>query len=100
MKSKRYWCSWVCAESDYRPLTYPPNEKILGWWCSGYGDDGSTLCAAIEGNNESEIIKSICIDWPEFDGNFRFIEEREIGCTPLSDRFPLSDWMKPRFSKK
>ena len=96
-RPKRYWCSWVCSEDDFRPLTLPPNEKILGWWCSGSGPDGKTLCAVVEGGDETAVADSIRTDWPEFDGEFRFIDE--TGDARLGDRFPLSGWMTPRFSR-
>ena len=31
----RFWMSWIVKEEDYRPLTFPPNEAILGWWNTG-----------------------------------------------------------------
>lgn len=96
MAIKRYWCSWVCSEEDHRPINYPPNEKVLGWWCSGEGPDGETLCATIEGEDEESVAESIRVDWPEFDGEFRFIDEAGADYVP-GNRFPLSGWMKSRF---
>jgi len=95
--TERYWCSWVCPEDDPRPLSYPPNEKVLGWWCSGYdGEDRSILCATVAGSSETEVAEAIRADWPEFDGEFRFIQETDSA--PPGDRFPLSDWMECRFT--
>jgi hypothetical protein len=48
-----YWISWVQPTNDYRPLAYPPHEAILGWWCSGYAEDGATLCAMVTAESET-----------------------------------------------
>ena len=91
-----YWCSWVCDNDDHRPVTYPPNEAILGWWCSGYDSQyNAILCALVQADSESLALSSVEQDWPEFDGNWRYIRETD---TLLTDRFPLSDWMEPRVS--
>jgi len=91
-----WWCSWVSAEPDYRPLSSPPNAAILGWWKSGETADGdSTLVALIQANGEGEASASVRKDWPEFDGGWRFIDE--VGADwVLGDRFPVSEWMKER----
>lgn len=95
MKAQRFWASWVQPTDDHRPKTYPPNAAILGWWCSGYdADDNATLVALIEAADEDAALRAVTADWPEIAG-WRFIET----CGPefrLSDRFPLSDWMKQR----
>lgn len=102
---KRYWCSWVCEEDDHRPLTYPPNEGILGWWCSGYTpEDHATLCALVEAESVDHVREVVLKDWPEFvkdwpsfGGQLWRIEPEEVASDWLPiDRFPLSDWMKER----
>ena len=100
MPNKRFWISWVQPGDDYRPLTYPPNTGILGWWCSGYSGEGSTICAVVEAPNSSDAKAAILKDWPEaleLD-DWRFVEERAKDWRP-NDRFPLSEWMEPRFNE-
>jgi hypothetical protein len=97
--NKRYWVSWYQNTEDYRPVDYPPNKSVLGWWCTGYTDSGVTLCAAIEATSEENVCKAIWIDWPEADtNNLRFCTEKSDDFVP-GDRFPMSDWMIERFSK-
>lgn len=92
---KRFWVSWVQPTDDYRPLTFPPNEGIIGWWCSGYdSDDNATLVALIEAESKESVEKAIKLDWPEFQ-TFRFFEKWDEG-SRLSDRFVLDDWMRER----
>lgn len=97
MSKKRFWVSWICTEEDHRPMSYPPGEGVLGWWCSGYdGDGNSSMVALLEAENTDECRTIIEKDWPEFKGlPWRFIENRPEGWLP-NDRFPLSDWMKER----
>ena len=91
----RFWLSWYEESEDYRPLTFPPNEAILGWWCSGYcSDDSSTIVALVEAGSEEAAWKAVRLDWPEAVRE-RFCEAREDSYLP-GDRFPLSDWMKER----
>lgn len=94
---KLFWVSWQQPTADYRPLSFPPNEAILGWWCSGSGgtdeDSYHHICAYVAAENEDAVYDAVRIDWPEA-GNWRFCEERDkLG---ESDRFPPSDWMKER----
>jgi hypothetical protein len=92
------WLSWVCKEDDYRPISFPPNESILGWWCSGYdGDDNAIICALVKCEDEESAAAAIQKDWPEFDGNWRFISDFESNT--LSDRFRASDWSAERLTK-
>lgn len=94
---RRFWVSWVQPTEDYRPIQHPPNDSVLGWWCSGYNNNGNaTLVALIEADNEQSAEGVIKKDWPEWN-EWRFIEERSNDWRP-GDRFPLSDWMKPRIS--
>ena len=93
---KKYWLSWVCSEEDHRPVTFPPGKGILGWWCTGYdGADNSYLVALVKAVDEDDAKVIIKNDWPEFDGEWRFIEEKADDYVP-GDRFPLKPWMKER----
>jgi hypothetical protein len=95
----RFWMSWYCYDEDHRPLMYPPNEGILGWWCSGYGEnngkDAVTICAMVEAKTENEAWSAVLIDWPGIDK--RFCEPQEKDEWRISNRFQLADWMIPRF---
>lgn len=66
----RWWLSWYQPGPDYRPLTYPPNEQILGWWCTGQGGpvagsdvDLFTLCALVEAKTEAAAWKAVRKDF-------------------------------------
>jgi hypothetical protein len=92
---KRFWMSWNEPARDHRPLNYPPNPQILGWWCSGYGsDDVAMLCAWVEATDEDTARAAILLDWP---GNksWRFGDEVGRDWRP-GNRFPLPDWSKDR----
>lgn len=95
---ERFWLSWDEKHEDVRPLTFPPNKAILGWWCTGEAYDGSysTLVAWVEAKNENAAKQAILKDWP---GNheWRFVEKCKLGWLP-NDRFPLSDWSKKRIA--
>ena len=94
---RRFWISWIQKTEDERPLSFPPNPAILGWWCSGYDGLGNPiLCAAVQASDQDEAERAIGIDWPENERSSRFFEERATDWIP-GDRFPLSDWMKERF---
>jgi hypothetical protein len=108
--SARYWLSWHQPTGDYRPLTYPPNEAILGWWCSGYtnfrrtlvkggeetGADIAVLCALVQADDEDAAKAAIVKDWPEAaTAEWRFVNCHDDEWLP-GDRFPLGDWMKAR----
>ena len=93
----KFWISWVQPVDDHRPLTYPPNKAVLGWWCSGECDDGAVLCALVVARHDADARDAILKDWPEAleAGDWRFFEECDQAWVP-GDRFPLSDWMKKR----
>lgn len=101
---KRFWISWICREEDHRPISYPPKKAILGWWCSGYDPEGNAvLCAAVEADDPGNASAAIFADWPEAaqemkDRGWRFFEHDKGPEWVPSDRFPLEDWMKKRFS--
>ena len=95
----RYWLSWWQPTKDYRPLTFPPNEQILGWWCSAeegeYETTAFAICSVVMGTDEDDAKNAVLIDWPEAD-RWRFIEKMEKK-DKLSDRFPITeDWIKER----
>jgi len=91
--------SWYCYDEDYRPLTYPPNEAILGWWCSGSGfhskdKEYNTIVAMVDAKTENEAWSAVFQDWPGIDK--RFCEPQVKDAWQLSNRFILADWMIPR----
>lgn len=92
----RFWISWYETSEDHRPLTYPPNQAVLGWWCSGYRcfDNAAAICALVEAESEEEAENAILQDWPG-EKEWRFLSQVEKDYD-LGDRFPLSDWMKER----
>lgn len=96
----RFWLSWVQVSNDMRPLTYPPNEAIMGWWCSGYdSDDNYILCAVVDAADAEAAKAAIARDWPEAaDAEWRFCEPQSPNWRP-AERFPLSPWMQKRFSQ-
>ena len=94
MSNKTFWVSWHQPTEDYRPLKYPPNPKILGWWCSGERGDGcAIIIAMVKAGRESEAKGHIEKDWPEAE-DYRFCDEKED--LFVSSRFPLNDWMIER----
>lgn len=108
---KKFWVSWIQPTEDFRPINYPPNEQILGWWCSGYdSSDNPIICACVVGIGETigdrmrSATDAIDIEWPESTSSeenstgWRFFDEKADDFR-TSDRFPLSDWMKERFSQ-
>jgi len=90
----RFWLSWYETATDHRPLTFPPNAAILGWWCSGErcSDEASILVAIVEGDDEDAAKAAVVKDWPG-EKEWRFCNEWD---GKLSDRFPPQDWMIPR----
>lgn len=92
-----FWVSWIQPTEDFRPLTDPPNDNVLGWWCSGYSSDESPiLCAAVTGRNEVDTAKHIRKSWPELK-DWRFCEPRPRDWTP-GDRFLITKaWERKRF---
>lgn len=95
----RYWISWNQPTEDCRPLTYPPNPAILGWWCSGYAANGmAQICAVVSADDDDHAATCVMQDWPEAIG-WRFINKKPDDFIP-GDRFPVSDWMVERLSTK
>ena len=91
-----YWCSWIQKTSDHRPVTYPPNDGVIGWWCSGYdGDDWAILCAWVKAKSQEAAFDVVKQDWPEIE-EWRFCEQKLK--YEASDRFPTAGtmWMQER----
>ena len=90
------WVSWYQPTEDYRPIGFPPNEKVLGWWCTGSGAKGATIVAVVFADNDAAAKEAVLVDWPEVE-EWRFCEDMaESKLTQLSTRFPVSDWMATR----
>ena len=95
MSETRFWCSFIQPTDDHRPLTYPPNEAILGWWCSGYNsEDHAILCALVKAETEGHVWNAIITDWPEAI-TMRFCDQVDKGWRP-NDRFVITDWQRER----
>jgi hypothetical protein len=92
--SKRFWLSWNELAKDYRPLSYPPNSCILGWWCTGYDDTSSRICAWVTATDEEAAKAAVALDWPGAK-DWRFCAEVGRDWEP-SDRFPLAEWTRAR----
>jgi hypothetical protein len=88
-----YWISWVQPTPDDRPINYPPHRSIIGWWCTGYTEVGSTLCAMVLADSEDNAREVVLIEWPEATA-WRFCDERRDAT--FSDRWRISDWMVQR----
>lgn len=97
--TKRYWLSWVQPTDDPRPLTYPPQPPILGWWRTGYdADDNFTLVALVAAESDGEAKSAVREDWPEAE-HWRFCDEVPLDWRP-SNRFILDDWMRDRIGQE
>ncbi|MBX3288349.1 MAG: hypothetical protein KF855_03295 [Acidobacteria bacterium] len=99
---KRFWVSWIQLTEDERPLTDPPTEEVIGWWCSGHdAADRPILCAVIEAESEDKAKDAVEANWEEKPGEvgpFRFIEEVAPDFHP-GNRFPIANgWMAERFN--
>lgn len=96
---KRFWVSWNETNEDVHPLTFPPNEAILGWGCTGEAYDGrySTMVAWVEARNENAAKQAVLKDWPR-NPECLFVEKCEPDFFP-NDHFPLPDWSKKRISR-
>ncbi len=92
---KEFWASWYEFADDWRSVTYPPNQSIVGYWCSGYSGNASTVCAWVVAKNEKEAKRAIRADWPGQHKRWRFFIEKTI---QDGDRFKFDDWMIERFN--
>lgn len=97
----RFWLSWPQPTEDFRPLTDPPVEGILGWWCSGYDTDNRPLlCALVSANTLISAKALIRQSWPEAPpkkASWRIEQEHPLDFVP-GDRFPLMSWMRKRLA--
>jgi hypothetical protein len=101
----RFWVSWVEENADHRPLMYPPNSAVAGWWCSGRSaDDLAVICAVVDADDERAAELAVLTDWPLAGGqhvrDWRFFESKENDFKPSEDRFPPSEWMARRLEGK
>lgn len=87
------WLSWYQPTEDHRPVSYPPNEGVLAWFCTGRSERGATIVALIEADTEEQAKEIALKDWPEI-VDWRFCEDKHD--RKLSNRFPVSDWMLAR----
>lgn len=64
------------------------------WWISGYGDDETTIVAAVKADDEDGAWQQV-IDSFDDEANYRerFIEPLPDDRSAFSDRFPKSKWM-------
>lgn len=86
----RFWCSWVCKESDFIPVGLPSNGMV-GWCMDGLDSQGnSIICCLIDSEDEDSVEEEIKNHWPGFDGKWRFIEYKDFDFIPNQDRFPLN----------
>lgn len=85
-----YWISWYQPTEDYRPITVPSRDIVVGYWKSGErcSDNASTICAWVKAENEEHAKSIIREYWPEAE-EWRFCEESEKDFE-LSDRFSLN----------
>lgn len=94
MATKPFWLSWESRD----PHGLGTFELSSPWWISGYGDDSALICAAVMAEDEDSAIDIVIasFDEPRPDGldiDWRFVNEREPGWSPFSERFPKADWM-------
>ena len=96
----RYWVSWLQPGEDYRPLNFPPDDKIIGWWATGYSSNNmTTLCAFVVADNYEDAANAVLKDWPEATQNsWRSFETKDPEFVP-NDRFPFAEWMQERLKK-
>jgi hypothetical protein len=91
---KRWWMSWIVPEKDYRPLTYPPNDAILGWWCTGEdAQDRFILYGLVQAESLEAAEAAVLQDWPGIEWRFQELTGPDLAFT---DRFHLSDWITER----
>jgi hypothetical protein len=70
---------------------------VLGWWASGSDEGRTSVCAVVVADVSDTALAAVAQDWPEsLTAEVRFVEPKPSKWTP-GDRFPLTDWMLPRF---
>lgn len=91
----RFWLSWqepTDSNNDYRPISFPVNERIKHWWCSGTGDNYATLCAVVdvkEDEDEGDARDAVLQTWTWDGEEWRFIEKVADDWMPNAGRFPV-----------
>ncbi len=90
------WNEPDTGDGDFRPIHYPPNANVLGWWVTGYGRDYATLVAFVLATSTEEAEDILEKDWPG-KKQVRYGEVVSDVSKEVDGRFPLSDWMIPRF---
>lgn len=84
---KPFWVSWWSEKLAF--------ELHSPWWITGESHDGrKTVCAAVMASDQATALNTLleAHDNP-LDFEIRFSEEKPIGWSPFSDRFPRADWM-------
>ena len=87
------WISWYQPTEDYRPVNYPPTEKVLAWWCTGQSDTSATIVALVDVEDQEQAEYHVKLNWPEAE-NWRFCDDEETKV--FGSRFPVQDWMIER----
>ena len=112
---KRYWIGWYNVDEDWASFSEKYNNEpvndLLGYWCTGsawmpsVNDSRPVMVAAVDAVTVLAAVKIIGFEWPKndhmlsrYNDLLRFINIEDYDFTPPSDRFPLSDWMIPRFA--
>lgn len=95
-RPKTFWVSWEEYSSSDPKNT--PNQRIIAYWCSGYGTNYSTIVAWVHASSLDEVVAAVNKGWPsEKDRRWRFIRPCSPPFAPPGgDRFPLPDWSKKR----
>lgn len=64
----RFWLSWHQPTEDYRPLTDPPVEGVLGWWhpwaIARPGRMSVRKADLASVSTKSQTLSSFCFWWP------------------------------------
>jgi hypothetical protein len=113
---KRYWIGWYNVDEDWASFSesrgkIPPTKNLLGYWCTGSAwipaveDWRPVMVAAVDAVSVLGAMGVIRFEWPQNaymlssrEDLLRFIDVKDADFIPPSDRFPLSDWMLPRFT--
>lgn len=93
-----WWLSWPQPMSDYRPLTDPPDAKVLGWWCTGYtSENHATLCALVAATTIGGAKAAVRRSWPEAPSKSQSWRlEESLSELPDEGRFPRDGWIGRR----
>lgn len=76
---------------DCRPIYDPSKgERPPPWWCTGWGEDYSIVCAIVEGVDQDAAEERLLALWPE--ASHIDATEHDLDFYPKSDRFPAPTW--------